>query len=142
MTTHANRVPPEGLNDAIIEAVKTEPRTSVELAQFLSYAVATIRARTLILAGSGEIYQITRKAPHGSGREFVWYAGSGPTLDQEAAAVDDERAIPGELPKRFFTKSYPKIGSRDPLVAALFGLGAAVSAMASRVPTSLLEMER
>lgn len=141
MTTHANRVPPEGLNDAIIEAVKTEPRTSVELAQFLSYAVATIRARTLILAGSGEIYQITRKAPHGSGREFVWHASSGPTLDQEAA-VDDERAIPGAQPKRFFTKSYPKIGRRDPLVAALFGLGAAVSAMASRIPTSLLEMER
>lgn len=120
MTTnaHSHLIPVADLRAAISSLLKQRPHTVPELAEELGYCASSIRTRLDVLEQRGLAHRVSRLISPAGGRLHIWHDGLAPAVEPEPTA---ERPIPGELPKRFFKSSYPAVGKRDYLVAALFG---------------------
>ena len=119
MTTAANkdRVPTHELCAVILSKLQMHSCTAGELADMIGYNITTIRKRLEVLEERKLVHRIDHKNATNSGTTFTWHAGLAP--DAVAGPVPDSDPI--EVPRRFFATSFPPVGRRDPLVAALFG---------------------
>lgn len=95
------------------------PRLVNELAQITGYNVGTVRRRLDALAAADIIHIERVRTP--TGMHILWHDGPAPIPK-----------LTGAAPSQHVVRTYPAIGRRDPLVAALFG---------QPKPALVLEME-
>ena len=86
-----------------------EGLTVPEVAEGLGFALGTVRARLDALQKAGRIYREHHTQPGRTAVYFTYHAAE-PT---DTAVLD--------APRRTSLRTYPPIGRRDELVAALFG---------------------
>ena len=119
--THASRTrrATDPLEVAIEALLGSGPRLADQLAHDAGYSLAATRLRLERLLEGGRIHR--EKVNLGQPRwQYLWHAGPAPAApaeDAEEADVDDDAFVPVQTTVR----SYPRVGRRDPLVAALFG---------------------
>jgi hypothetical protein len=107
------------LEAAIESLLGTRPRLADQLARDAGYSLAATRLRLDRLLARGRVHR--EKVNLGQPRwQYLWHAGQAPAAAapvEEAADVDDDPFVPVQTT----VCSYPRVGRRDPLVAALFG---------------------
>ena len=118
--THTSRArrATDPLETAIEAQLGTGPRLADQLAHDAGYSLAATRLRLERLLERGRVHR--EKVNLGQPRwQYLWHAGPTPVAPVERAeeAADDDAFAPVQTTVR----SYPRVGRRDPLVAALFG---------------------
>jgi hypothetical protein len=123
--THARR--PRGGADPLEAAIEallaTGPRRADQLAQETGYSLAATRLRLDRLLEGGRVHRA--KANLDQPRwQYLWLPGPAPASAPAAASAGAEEADVDDdpfVPRQATVRSYPPVGRRDPLVAALFG---------------------
>ena len=114
-TRHAT----DPLEAAIVTLLGAGPRQADQLAHDAGYSLAATRLRLERLLERGCVHRA--KVNLGQPRwQYLWHAGPAPeAVSPQAADADtgDDLLAPVQTTVR----SYPRVGRRDPLVAALFG---------------------
>jgi len=116
--TPRSRRATDSLETAIEAQLGTGPRLADQLAHDAGYSLAATRLRLERLLERGRVHR--EKVNLGQPRwQYLWHAGPAPAAPAEQAeeAADDDTFAPVQTTVR----SYPRVGRRDPLVAALFG---------------------
>lgn len=119
MTKPTQRIPAGELLAAIDDFIKVHSRTTAELVKLTRYSDCSVRKRLVVLEERGIIHKIAERCDNGMGLTFHWHAGPVPSKSETSKHVS--KPILGETPRRFFLTTYPAVGRRDALVAALFG---------------------
>ena len=110
-------VPVEQMRPEIMRQLEAGPRTLQQLACLLGYSETTVRRHVLDLEDELRVHRISSSRT-GRGKLCWWHAGARP-IDLDVAPATVPGA--GEVPRQQSTCSYPAVGRRDDLVAALFG---------------------
>ena len=118
-------VPLDDLLDHISGLLEEAPRTMKELEALTGYTHRPLKDRLNELIEDGLAHR--QRVPVTISYKYIYCAGSGDGV------VDVARA--GEVPRRTVARTYPPIGRRDVLVAALFG-------QVGTRPALVLKMER
>lgn len=113
---HEHLVPLGQLKPAILRHLESAPRRVDELANLVGYASNTVRQRLLDLESELRVHRVQVLEPRRRAKTWVWHAGAG-QLD----LVVSDGSTAGEVPHRPVMRTYPVVGRRDDLVAALFG---------------------
>ena len=116
--TPRSRRATDPLETAIEAQLGTGPRLADQLAHDAGYSLAATRLRLERLLERGRVHR--EKVNLGQPRwQYLWHAGPAPAapVEQAEEAADDDAFAPVQTTVR----SYPRVGRRDPLVAALFG---------------------
>lgn len=120
--THAPRTrrATDPLEAAIETLLGAGPHLADQLAHGTGYSLAATRLRLERLLERGHVHR--EKVNLGQPRwQYLWHAGPAPAVAPartEESAGDDDDAF---APVQTTVHSYPRVGRRDPLVAALFG---------------------
>jgi hypothetical protein len=120
-TTHARpaRHAADPLEGAIETLLRTGPCLADQLARETGYSLAATRLRLDRLLERGRVHR--EKVNLGQPRwQYLWHAGPAPVPATPRAGdveTDDDLFAPVQTTVR----SYPPVGRRDTLVAALFG---------------------
>jgi hypothetical protein len=117
--THASRTRrnTDPLEAAIETLLGAGPRLADQLAHDTGYSLAATRLRLDRLLERGRVHRakVNLDQPRW---QYLWHAGPAPALVREEEADPDDDSF---APVQTTVRSYPPVGRRDPLVAALFG---------------------
>lgn len=117
--THASRTRrnTHALEAAIETLLEAGPRRADQLAHDTGYSLAATRLRLDHLLEQGRVHRakVNLDQPRW---QYLWHAGPAPALVREEEADPDGDSF---APVQTTVRSYPPVGRRDPLVAALFG---------------------
>ena len=113
----------EDMKVILLNLIETTPRTASELCKMLGVTDSTIRRRLLDLEAAGLVRRVERRHAQYFNAYWLWNFGPGTT----PAPLDRKMLKDVEAPNRKFTRNYPAVDRRDPLVSALFGFAGSVA---------------
>lgn len=112
---YAHLVPLNQVKPAILAHLESAPRKLHELAILVGYSEHTVREHLLDLESEQRAHRVRGAHAGAGGKIWLWHAGPAPEIEEL------EEIIPGETTRQHVVRTYPIIGRRDNLVAALFG---------------------
>lgn len=100
------------LRIAILAAIEAGHQRTEEISAHTGITTKGVCTRLCYMRELGLVNSVPAPATRG-GSINIWRLGPGPDLDQEFSQADERQVV--------ISKTYPTLGLRDPLVAALFG---------------------
>lgn len=110
------RFQPE-MRAAILVALEAGYQRTDEIAAVTGFSTKGVSTRLCYMRGLGLVNAVRAPSAHG-GTACIWRLGPG-DLDESLSTSDERQVV--------ISTTYPAMGLRDPLVAALFGAPAATS---------------
>jgi len=134
MSAHSNFRAAGALATRIVETLRRNPSTMLQLCDELRVSHASIRVRLYDLMETGRVHYVETPTCGGRGLAHVWHLGA--ASKEQLDALGQKRAArsavkdrgPIGVPLQVTTRAYAPTNRRDPLVAALFGDGPGRSA--------------